>query len=61
MLAFDAWTAVSPTWEVEGGRVEHGPPTYTGATLGGLWRLRGYPSQRFSDKAAVYYTKLTKC
>ena len=27
----------------------------SGATLGGLWRMRGFPAQRFSDKAAIYY------
>ena len=56
VLAFNFWTAYSPTWdEQENGDVENGPPSYAGATLGGLWRLRGYPSQRFSDKAAIYY------
>ena len=30
--------------------------SYTGATLGGLWRMRGFPAQRFSDKAAIYYS-----
>ena len=56
VLAFDFWTAYSPTWdEQDNGDVDNGPPTYAGATLGGLWRLRGYPSQRFSDKAAIYY------
>ena len=56
VLAFDLWTAYSPTWnEKDNGDIEHRPPTFAGATLGGLWRLRGYPSQRFSDKAAIYY------
>jgi hypothetical protein len=56
VLAFDFWTAYSPTWdEKNNGEIENGPPTYAGATLGGLWRMRGYPSQRFSDKAAIYY------
>ena len=56
VIAFNFWTAYSPTWdEQENGDVENGPPSYAGATLGGLWRLRGYPSQRFSDKAAIYY------
>ena len=56
VLAFNFWTAYSPTWdEQDDGDVENGPPSYAGATLGGLWRLRGYPSQRFSDKAAIYY------
>jgi len=56
VLALDFWTAYSPTWnEKDNGKIEHRPPTFAGATLGGLWRLRGYPSQRFSDKAAIYY------
>jgi hypothetical protein len=56
VFAFDFWTSYSPTWdEKENGTIEHRPPSYAGATLGGLWRLRGYPSQRFSDKAAIYY------
>ena len=56
VLAFDFWTSYSPTWNVkDNGKIEHRPPTFAGATLGGLWRLRGYPSQRFSDKAAIYY------
>ena len=56
VLAFDFWTAYSPTWnQKDNGDIEHRPPTFAGATLGGLWRLRGYPSQRFSDKAAIYY------
>jgi len=54
VLALDFWTAYSPTWETNpDGTVSHGPPGYTGATLGGLWRLRGYPAERFSDKAAT--------
>jgi outer membrane protein assembly factor BamA len=54
VLALDFWTAYSPTWETNpDGTVRHGPPGYTGATLGGLWRLRGYAAERFSDKAAA--------
>ena len=56
VLAFDFWTAYSPTWnEKSNGDIENGVPSFAGATLGGLWRMRGYPSQRFSDKAAIYY------
>lgn len=56
VLAFDFWTSYSPSWDVrDDGSVANGPPPYTGAALGGLWRMRGYPSQRFSDKAAIYY------
>ncbi|SCY34623.1 Surface antigen [Desulfoluna spongiiphila] len=56
VLAFDAWTAYSPSWnEIEDGEIENRPPAFSGATLGGEWRMRGYPSNRFSDKTAVYY------
>jgi hypothetical protein len=55
-LALDFWTAYSPTWEVNAsGDINHRAPAYTGATLGGLWKMRAYPAQRFSDKAAIYY------
>ena len=57
VVALDYWTSYSPTWNRQpGGRVDNRPPAYTGSTLGGLWRMRGYPSQRFNDKAAVYYS-----
>lgn len=56
VLAFSTWISYSPSWEeMPDGDIENRPPAYIGATLGGLWKLRGYPSQRFSDKAAVYY------
>lgn len=57
VLALDVWTSYSPTWEEEaGGSISNGPPAYAGATLGGLFRMRGFPSQRFSDKAALLYS-----
>lgn len=56
VLALDAWTAYSPSWQARpSGKIDNRPPSYTGANLGGLWRMRGFPSQRFSDAAAVYY------
>jgi hypothetical protein len=56
VIALAYWTSYSPSWEVQpDGTIADRPPAYAGSTLGGLWRLRGYPSQRFSDKAAVYY------
>lgn len=56
VLALDTWTSYSPTWdERSNSEVSNRPPSYTGSTLGGLWRMRGYPSQRFNDKAAIYY------
>jgi hypothetical protein len=57
VLSFDVWGAYSPTWEEQAdGSINNGPPPYTGAALGGLFRMRGYPSQRFSDKAALMYS-----
>ncbi|MBW2486840.1 MAG: BamA/TamA family outer membrane protein [Deltaproteobacteria bacterium] len=56
VLALNHWTSYSPTWDVESdGAIRNRPPAYTGSTLGGLWRMRGYPSQRFNDRAATYY------
>ena len=59
VIAFNFWTVDSPTWDsshLENGKtVFHRPPTYRGANLGGLWRLRGYPATRFNDKAGIYY------
>jgi len=56
ILALDAWTSYSPSWDAQDdGTIDNRPPTYTGATLGGLWRMRGYPASRFSDRAAIYY------
>jgi len=56
VIALDFWTAASPTWDAQpNGTIDNRPPTYAGATLGGLWKMRGYPSQRFSDKAGIYY------
>jgi hypothetical protein len=56
VIALDYWTSYSPTWDQQpDGTIDNRPPAYTGSTLGGLWRMRGYPAQRFNDKAAVYY------
>lgn len=57
VLAFDFWTSYSPTWDIQPDDTIVGrPPAYSGATLGGLFRMKGYPAQRFSDKAAIYYS-----
>ena len=39
----------------EGAVFSHRAPSYMGSSLGGFYRLRGYPQNRFSDKTAVYY------
>jgi hypothetical protein len=57
VVALDIWTSYSPTWDKKSSaEIKNRPPTYTGPTLGGIWRMRGYPTNRFSDKAAIYYT-----
>jgi len=60
VIALDFWTANTPTWNdfdlVDGEPVYHRPPAYAGATLGGAFRMRGYPGSRFNDRAAIYYS-----
>ena len=56
-LALSAWAAYTPTYDVNSTAEDNGAtPYFTGPTLGGYWRLRGYPSYRFHDKAALLYT-----
>jgi hypothetical protein len=56
VLALNHWTSYSPTWNKQSdGKITNRPPAYVGATLGGLWRMRGFPTQRFNDRAATYY------
>jgi hypothetical protein len=59
VLALDFWTADVPSWndfDSEGEQqVFHRPPGFLGANLGGLWRMRAYPTSRFNDRSAIYY------
>jgi len=56
-LALSFWTAYAPTYNVkETSRDDGSPPYFTGPTLGGFWRMRGYPANRFHDKSAIYYS-----
>ena len=59
VVALDFWTGNSPTWEEEylgNGlyTIKNRPPYFTGATLGGYYRMRGYPFNRFNDQAVIY-------
>lgn len=57
VLALDVWTVDTLSWDNEAdGTISNRPPAYAGATLGGIWRMRAYPSQRFNDQAAIYYS-----
>jgi hypothetical protein len=60
VLALDGWSSFCPTWQQTGNEntrvVRDAPPYYEGATLGGPARLRGFPENRFHDRAAIYGT-----
>jgi len=60
-LAFNFWTVNSLTWndfdlDENGNKIFRRPRSFTGATLGGLFRFRGFDPSRFSDRAAILYT-----
>lgn len=59
VFAITMWTANTLSWQEEqtedGIVISHRPPPYYGATLGGLYRMRAYPIERFNDRAAIYY------
>jgi outer membrane protein assembly factor BamA len=58
VLALTGWTSYTPSWSQDGtpGHLSlHGaPPFYDGAELGGSQRMRGFPEERFHDRAGVY-------
>jgi hypothetical protein len=61
IIALNAWVGYSPSWQVttdsEGNsQVISSPPFVEGATLGGMYRMRGFRQNRFHDKAAIYAT-----
>lgn len=61
VLALNLWTIDTPTWNDTASddgspAVEGAPPYYQGASLGGLYRMRGFSQYRFHDKAAIYYS-----
>ena len=65
VLAIDFWTVNTLTWDsydiigtdTDGNSIKqyHRPPPYTGAYLGGRYRLRAFYEGRFNDRAAIYY------
>ena len=59
VLALDVWGVESPSWKSEpnalGASRKDAPPSYTGASLGGFWRMRAYPRFRYHGKSAIYY------
>ncbi len=60
-FAFDLWTSNSPSWDSyntrnNGQQVFERAPAFSGSTLGGIFRMRAYPTSRFNDQAAIYYS-----
>ncbi len=59
VIAMDLWTFNIPTWNnaasvnSSGDTTFHRPPPFAGDTLGGWDHFRGYPTNRFEDKAAI--------
>jgi len=59
VIALNLWTGDAPSWEEhltpEGNIYTTGSPTFNdGATLGGFYRMRGYPQNRFHDRSVIY-------
>lgn len=59
IIALNFWTGVSPSWstKIEDDGSESAvnkPPFFEGARLGGFYRMRGYPNNRFNDRAVIY-------
>jgi len=61
IIALNFWTGDSPTSktsvDADGNEVVHSAPPFTqGASLGGFYRMRGYPFNRFHDRSVIYTT-----
>lgn len=61
VLALNFWTGHSPSWDLERTEegntvIRHRPPFFEGSKLGGFYRLRAYPNNRFNDRSVIYST-----
>jgi len=59
IIALNLWTGDTPSWDEHtdsagSTTVTNRPPFYEGATLGGFYRMRGYPVDRFNDRSVIY-------
>ena len=59
VIALNFWTGHSLSWNEtvnENGDVvvENKPPYNDGARLGGFYRMKGFPSNRFNDRSVIY-------
>jgi hypothetical protein len=61
VVALNFWTGNSPSWSettlANGVTViSDDPPYLEGARLGGFYRMRAYPTNRFNDRSVIYTT-----
>jgi len=61
IVALNLWTGDNISWNETTNPdgsvvVNHRAPFYEGSTLGGFYRMRAYPSDRFNDKSVLYTT-----
>jgi len=61
VVALNFWTGDAISWEStvdkDGNEIiSHSPPFLEGAKLGGLYRMRAYPMNRFNDRSVIYTT-----
>jgi hypothetical protein len=61
IIALNMWTGDNSSWTEETNAdgtisVSHRTPFYEGSTLGGFYRMRAYPTDRFNDKSVLYTT-----
>jgi len=59
VIALNFWTGSSLSWNETTNPngdvvVENKPPYLDGARLGGFYRMKGFPNNRFNDRAVVY-------
>ncbi len=58
VVALNLWTGSSPSWETSVDQngdefISHNPPFLEGAKLGGFYRFRAYPNNRFNDRSVL--------
>ena len=61
IIALNIWTGDTPSWNEQSNpdgntTITDRPPFYEGATLGGFYRMRAYPIDRFNDRSVIYTT-----
>ena len=61
VIALNLWTGDSLSWDEtsvanDSSVISDDPPYLEGARLGGFYRMRAYPNNRFNDKSVIYTT-----